>query len=89
MTRPTVRWASTWSGPFWASSSMTKIADLGPVLAVADGLDDPAQGQVVAGHAGPRRERAGTGAGGVVFAQAHDHEPRAGCRSSRIRGTPG
>ena len=26
MTRPTVRWASTWSGPFWASSSMTKIA---------------------------------------------------------------
>src|SRR5262249_927083 len=28
-TRPTVRWASTWSGPFWASSSITKIAVCG------------------------------------------------------------
>ncbi len=26
MTRPTVRCASTWSGPFWASSSITKMA---------------------------------------------------------------
>src|SRR5262245_59168753 len=25
-TRATDRWASTWSGPFWASSSRTKIA---------------------------------------------------------------
>src|SRR5438874_7012740 len=25
-TRATVRWASTWSGPFWASSSITKTA---------------------------------------------------------------
>ena len=25
-TGPAVRWASTWSGPFWASSSITKIA---------------------------------------------------------------
>ena len=49
--------------------------DLGPGLAVGDGLDDPAQGQVVAGHAGLGRERAGPGAGGVVLAQAHDHEP--------------
>ena len=32
MTRPTVRWASTWSGPFWASSSMTKIAVSGQDL---------------------------------------------------------
>ena len=47
---------------------------LGPVLAVADGLDEPAQRQVVAGHAGLRRERAGARARGVVFAQAHDDE---------------
>ena len=32
MTRPTVRWASTWSGPFWASSSITKIAVSGQYL---------------------------------------------------------
>ena len=32
MTRPTVRCASTWSGPFWASSSMTKIAVSGQDL---------------------------------------------------------
>ena len=71
-----MRWASTWSGPFWASSSMTKIAVSGQYLLCADGFDDPAQGQVVAGHAGLRRERAGAGARGVVLAQAHDHEAR-------------
>ncbi len=27
-----MRWASTWSGPFWASSSMTKIAISGQYL---------------------------------------------------------
>ncbi len=48
---------------------------LGPVLAVGDGLDDLAQRQVVAGHAGPRRERSRPGAGRVVFAQAHHREP--------------
>ena len=48
---------------------------LGPGLAVRDRLDEPAQGQVVAGDAGLGRERAGRGAGGVVLAQAHDDEP--------------
>ena len=43
---------------------------------MADRLDDPAQGQVVAGHARLGRERARTGAGRVVFAQAHDDESR-------------
>ena len=48
---------------------------LGPVFAVGDRLDDLAERHVVAGHAGPRRERAGAGAGGVVFTQAHHREP--------------
>ena len=48
---------------------------LGPVLALGDGLDDPPEGQVVAGHAGPRGEGAGASARRVVLAQAHDHEP--------------
>ena len=52
---------------------------LGPELAVRDGLDQPAQGQVVAGHAGLRREGAGPGPRGVVLAQAHDDEVAAGC----------
>ena len=42
---------------------------------MADGVDDLAQCHVVAGHAGPRRERPRAGAGGVIFAQAHHHEP--------------
>ena len=73
-----MRWASTWSGPFWASSSMTKIAVSGQYLLCADGLDQPAQRQVVAGDAGLGRERAGRGACRVVLAQAHDDEPRQG-----------
>src|SRR4029434_6733066 len=32
MARATVRWASTWSEPFWASSSTTKIASFGQNL---------------------------------------------------------
>src|SRR5438309_1418798 len=28
MAKATERWASTWSGPFWASSSRTKMAGL-------------------------------------------------------------
>ena len=32
ITSATVRWASTWSGPFCASSSMTKIAVWGQDL---------------------------------------------------------
>ncbi len=72
-----MRWASTWSGPFCASSSITKIAISGQYLLWVTRLDDSSQGQVVAGHARPGRERARAGAGRVVFAQAHDHEARA------------
>ena len=72
MTRPTVRCASTWSGPFWASSSITKIAVSFQNLLFADRLDQPAQGQVVVGDHRARRRLADPGAVGVVVGQAHD-----------------
>ncbi len=51
---------------------------LGPGFAVTYVLDDPAQRQVVAGHASLRRERAGAGTRGVVLPQTHHHEARQG-----------
>ena len=76
MTRPTVRWASTWSGPFWASSSITKIAVSGQYLLwLTASTSRPRARSLLATQA------CGVGAPGVVpfgvvFAQAHHDEAR-------------
>ena len=76
ITKPIVRCASTWSGPFCASSSITKIAiSFQNLLRVAASTILPSA-DVVAGDAGIRRERTRGGAEGVVFAQRHDGEAR-------------
>ena len=49
-------------------------ARLRPELAVADGFDDAAEGEVVIGDCGFGRLHAGARAGGVVVGQQHDAE---------------
>ena len=51
-------------------------ARVAPELAVADGLDDSPEGQVVVGHRGGGRRRSRSRAGRVVVGQQHDHEIR-------------
>ena len=76
MTSPTVRWASTWSGPFWASSSITKIAICGQYLLRLTASTNRPERQVVAGDTSLRGGRPGVVPFGVVFAETHDHELR-------------
>ena len=49
---------------------------LGPQRPMADSLDEFAEGQVVAGHAGTGTVGSGCGAMGVILTEAHDDEPR-------------
>ena len=76
MTKATERWASTWSGPFCASSSMTKIAVVAQYLLCEHGLDQAAEREVVVGDVGARRRRARPRPLRVVVADAHDLELR-------------
>ena len=70
----TVRWPSTWSGPDWASSSMTKMQVSFHWGLCRDGLDHAAQRQVVVGHHRPGRGILGIDPLGVVAGQAEDHQ---------------
>ena len=47
---------------------------LRPESAVAEGLDDPPEGQIIVGHAGGGRGASRGGAARVVLGQADDHE---------------
>ena len=83
-----MRWASTWSGPFWASSSMTKMAvSFQNLLWLTASTSRPSARSLLATQACGVNVP-GVVPVGVVFAQAHDDEAAAACRSSRTRGTP-
>jgi hypothetical protein len=77
MTSAGERCESTWSGPFCASSSRTKIADsFQKRLFEMASTNLPRA--VVLGHHRPRRRLAGAGAERVVVAEAHDVQVRQG-----------
>ena len=72
--QPAVRWESTWSGPFWASSSMMKIANALQTLLFVMASTILPDGDVVRGDLRLRRVGARRGAAGVILAERHEHE---------------
>ena len=83
MTRATVRWASTWSGPFWASSSTTKIAVSFQNLLLADRFDDPAQAPGRCRRPSRSASACRRACRGVIVGQPHDLQPRHVALASR------
>ena len=71
-TKAIVRWASTWSGPFCASSSTTNMAVCEPEFGVDDGVDDLAEREVVVADVSGGGAEAAGGAVGVVAGQAEN-----------------
>ena len=61
-----MRWASTWSAPFWESSSIDEDRRLLPDRRLRDQVDDLAERVVVLGDHRRRLALARAGAGGVV-----------------------
>ena len=82
------RCASTWSGPFCASSSSTKIADSFQNLLCEIASTSRPSASVVLGDHRARRRGAGPRAGGVVVAEPEDRERGRLAVLLELGGTP-
>ena len=74
MARATVRWASTWSEPFWASSSTTKIAMCFQNRLLDSPSTSASQREVVVADAGRHGPFAGRCSRRVVVGQAQNDQ---------------
>src|SRR5262249_35037601 len=75
MAKATVRWASTWSEPFWASSSTTKTA-ICRQNRLRETPDQIAPRHSVLSHAHPDAPLAGTRSARVMSGRARNHKLR-------------